>query len=79
LENTVNIHETNGRSVTEALPELRKSRNRIGAESTEGRLLSTLIEQLTNYQKETDPTARANLERMIGWTTDKIEKLRRSA
>lgn len=49
-------------------------RNRVGAESQEGRLLSTLIKQLQNYQKETDPVARANLERFMGWTVDAIQR-----
>jgi hypothetical protein len=51
LENTVNIHETNGRSVTEALPELLVRRNRVGAESREGRLLSNII-KMALHQEE---------------------------
>jgi len=70
----VNIHETNGRSVTEALPRLLKRRNRVGAESREGRILSTLIQQLRNYANETDPIARANLERFIGWSVAAIQR-----
>ena len=70
----MNIQQTNGRSVTEALPGLLVRRNKVGAESNEGRLLSTLIQQLRNYQLETDPVARANLERLIGWTMDAIRR-----
>ena len=70
----MNIHETNGRSVTEALPGLLVRRNKVGAESDEGRLLSTLIQQLRNYQREEDPVARANLERFMGWTMDAIQR-----
>jgi hypothetical protein len=75
----MNIQQTNGRSVTNVLPGLLKRRNQVGAESPEGRLISTLIEQVRNYQKETDPTARSNMERLIGLTTDKIDELRRTA
>jgi hypothetical protein len=74
LENTVNIQQTNGRSVTEALPGLLIRRNRVGAESQEGRLLSTLIQQVRNYAQETDPVARANLERFMGWTMNAIQR-----
>jgi len=34
-----------------------------------------MIQQLRNYQREEDPTARANLERFIGWTMDAIQKV----
>jgi hypothetical protein len=70
----VNIHETNGRSVTEALPGLLMRRNRVGAESKEGRLLSNLIQQIRNYQREEDPVARANLERFMGWSIIAIQR-----
>jgi len=70
----VNIQETEGNSLTVVLPELLKRRNKVGAESREGRLLSNLIQQIGNYRKETDPTARANLERFMGWTMDAIQR-----
>jgi hypothetical protein len=56
------------------LRDLTVRRNKVGAESSEGRLISTLIQQMKNYQKETDPVARANLERFIGWTMDAIRR-----
>ena len=49
-------------------------RHQVGAESREGRLLSNLIQQIHNYQKEEDPVARANLERFMGWTVDAIQR-----
>ena len=49
-------------------------RNQAGAESELGHRLSTLIEQVRNYNKETDPVARANLERFIGWTVKAIQR-----
>ena len=58
----------------DVLRDLTVRRNRIGAESTEGRLISTLIQQMKNYQKETDPVARTNLERFMGWTMDAIQR-----
>lgn len=58
----------------DVLRDLTVRRNKIGAESTEGRLISTLIQQMKNYQKETDPVARANLERFMGWTMDAIQR-----
>jgi hypothetical protein len=56
------------------LRDLSVRRNKVGAESTEGRLISTLIQQMKNYQKESDPVARANLERFMGWTMDAIQR-----
>lgn len=56
------------------LRDLTVRRNSVGAESTEGRLISTLIQQMKNYQKETDPTARANLERFMGWSVKAIQR-----
>lgn len=70
----MNTQGTNGNSVTDVLPELRQRRKQVGAESQEGRLLSTLIQQMRNYQTETDPVARANLERFMGRTIDAIER-----
>ena len=58
----------------DVLRDLTVRRNKVGAESTEGRLISTLIQQMKNYQKETDPVARANLERFMGWTMDAIQR-----
>jgi len=58
----------------DVLRDLSVRRNKVGAESAEGRLISTLIQQMKNYQKETDPVARANLERFIGWTVDAIRR-----
>jgi hypothetical protein len=74
MEKPMNTQGTNCDSVTVALPELRKRRKQVGAESVEGRLLSTLIEQTKNYQKETDSVARAELERFMGWTMDAIQR-----
>ena len=66
-------------SAEPALSDLRsdllKRRNVIGAESREGRLLSTLIQQIQNYQKETDPWARANLEWGMNWTKKLLSEL----
>jgi len=45
LEKTVNIQQTNGRSVTEELPSLETLRIRVGRNTRKGRLLSNLIEQ----------------------------------
>ena len=56
------------------LRDLTVRRNKVGPESTEGRLISTLIQQMKNYQRETDPVARANLERFMGWTMDAIQR-----
>lgn len=58
----------------DVLRDLLVKRNRVGAESQVGRHLSNLIEQLRNYQKETDPVARANLERFMGWSVAAIQK-----
>jgi hypothetical protein len=58
----------------DALPGLIMRRHQVGAESREGRLLSNLIQQIHNYQKEEDPVARANLERFMGWTVDAIQR-----
>jgi len=58
----------------DVLRDLTVRRNKVGAESSEGRLISTLIQQMKNYQKETDPVARANLERFMGWTMDAIQR-----
>jgi len=56
------------------LRDLTVRRNKVGAESTEGRLISTLIQQVKNYRKETDPVARANLERFMEWTMAAIQR-----
>jgi len=61
-------------SSADVLLDLTVRRNKVGAESTEGRLISTLIQQMKNHQKETDPVARANLERFMGWTMDAIQR-----
>lgn len=74
MENPVNTQGTNGDSLTVVLPELMVRRNKVGAESGEGRLLSTLIQQIRNYQREEDPVARTNLERFMGWTVDAIQR-----
>jgi len=63
----------------DVLRDLTVRRNKVGAETPEGRLLSTLIQQVRNYQKETDPTARANLEGLIGRSVYAIEIQRRTA
>jgi hypothetical protein len=44
-------------------------RNKVGADSEAGRLMSTLIEQLENYSEEPDPKARAWLEKFMANTT----------
>lgn len=58
-----------------AVGDLLRRRNVVGAESREGRLLSTLAQQILNYEKETDRTARANLERSMAWTKKLISEL----
>jgi len=75
----MNTQGTNGDSVTVALPRLLVRRNEVGAESVEGRLLSTLIQQIRNYEREEDPTAKARLEWLMGLTMTKIEDLQRTA
>ena len=49
-------------------------RNDIGAETPLGYHLSNLIEQMRNYARETDPTARAHLERFMGWSVEAIAR-----
>jgi hypothetical protein len=49
-------------------------RNEVGGETQLGWHLSNLIEQIRNYQQETDPAARANLERFMGWSIAAIQK-----
>jgi hypothetical protein len=75
----MNTQGTNGHSVTDVLPGLLKRRNQVGAESVEGRLISTLIQQVKNYQSEEDPTAKARLEWLMGLTMTKIDDLQRTA
>lgn len=52
-----------------------RRRNIVGAESREGRLLSNLIQQIRNYRKEEDPTARAHLEWGMNWTRKLLAEL----
>jgi hypothetical protein len=56
------------------LRDLLVKRRRVGPESREGRLLSNLIQQIRNYQREEDPVARANLERFMGWQVQLLAK-----
>jgi hypothetical protein len=56
------------------LRDLIVKRRKVGAETPVGWHLSNLIEQLRNYQRETDPIARANLERFMGWSVKAIQK-----
>jgi len=58
----------------DVLRDLLVKRNRIGAETPLGFLLSNLIQQIRNYRREEDPIARANLERFMGWTVDAIQR-----
>jgi hypothetical protein len=58
----------------DVLRDLLVKRNKVGAETPLGYLLSNLIMQLWNYEKETDPTARANLERFMDWSIAAIQK-----
>lgn len=58
-----------------AIRGLLKRRNQVGAETPQGYHLSNLIEQMRNYDRETDPTARAGLERFMGWSVAAIQKL----
>jgi hypothetical protein len=53
---------------------LLKRRNQVGAETPQGYHLSNLIEQMRNYARETDPTARAHLERFMGWSVEAIAR-----
>jgi hypothetical protein len=48
-------------------------RNQVGAETTEGRLLSTLIQQIANYLKETDEGAKDRLGWSIRWSMAKLK------
>lgn len=58
-----------------AIRGLLKHRNQVGAETPQGYHLSNLLEQMRNYERETDPTARAGLERFMGWSVAAIQKL----
>jgi len=58
-----------------AIRGLLKRRNQVGAETPQGYHLSNLIEQMRNYERETDPTARAGLERFMGWSVAAIQRL----
>lgn len=55
--------------------DLRRRRDQVGAETAEGRLLSTLMEQIRNYQKETDPAARDRLKWGMSWSVRAIKTL----
>jgi hypothetical protein len=57
-----------------AIRGLLKRRNEVGAETRQGYHLSNLIEQMRNYARETDPTARAHLERFMGWSVEAIAR-----
>jgi len=57
------------------LRDLLVKRNKVGSETPLGYLLSNLIQQIRNYQRETDPVARANLERFMGWSVAAIQKV----
>jgi hypothetical protein len=54
--------------------DLLKMRNRVGAETPLGWHLSNLDQQLRNWRRETDPVARANLERFMGWSVKAIQR-----
>lgn len=78
----MNIQQTNGRSVTEALPDIEMAqrdllnrRDRVGAESREGRLLSNLIQQISHYKKEDDPAVRERLQRFMSLQIAAINQL----
>lgn len=57
-----------------AIRGLLKRRNQVGAETSQGYHLSNLIEQMRNYERETDPTARTHLERFMGWSVEAIAR-----
>lgn len=57
--------------------DLLKMRNRVGAETPLGHHLSNLDQQLRNWERETDPAAKANLERFIAGSVASIDKLSR--
>ena len=67
----VNIHETDGGSVTEALPELARHLTRLRPGHPAGNHISNLIEQLKNYER--NPTI---LRPMIMRTMRRIEEAR---
>jgi hypothetical protein len=52
-------------------------RNRVGAETPLGHHLSNLDQQLRNWERETDPTVKASLERFIARSVESIDKLSR--
>jgi len=58
----------------DVLRDLLVKRNKVGAGTQLGYHLSNLIMQLWNYEKETDPVARAHLERFMGWSIAAIQK-----
>jgi hypothetical protein len=57
--------------------DLLATRNNVGAETALGRHLSNLDQQLRNWERETDPTAKAHLERFIAGSVAAIDKLSR--
>jgi hypothetical protein len=69
---TVNIQETNGRSVTVALPDPIHARRQLiakrvaaGADTPIGHRCSNLVELLDNYAKVESEEQRANIEASI--------------
>jgi hypothetical protein len=59
--------------------DLLKMRNKVGAETPLGHHLSNLDQQLRNWERETDPTAKAHLERFIARSVEAIDRLTRTA
>jgi hypothetical protein len=57
--------------------DLLAARNKVGAETPLGRHLSNMDQQLRNWERETDPTAKAHLERFIARSVESIDKLSR--
>jgi hypothetical protein len=57
--------------------DLLKMRNKVGAETPLGYHLSNLDQQLRNWERETDPTAKATLERFIAISVEAIDRLSR--
>jgi superfamily II RNA helicase len=58
--------------ISALIRQLLKSRRNYSQQKRD--LVSNLVQQLQNYDRETDPTARANLERFIGWSSAAIQR-----
>lgn len=84
MEITANIHETNGRSVTVALPEidlthendrraLHRARAKIGANSPDGHTYSNILELRENWEKcQPGDFAEQHLPRLMEYQANRL-------